>query len=200
MCGDVFVLFFLGSLSFPLINMSFSMPVPPCIDYCSFIKLSEVWAGYASCFGLFTWDCFGNSGSFLVPHKFKYYLFQFCENVMGDFIGITSNLQIALGSSVQFISVAQSCPTLCNSMNCSTSGLPVHHQLPEFTQTHIYQVHDAIQISHCSFDLHFSNLESPLNCKKIQPVHSKGDRSWVFLGRNDAKGETPVLWPPHAKS
>ena len=55
-------------------------------------------------------------------------------------------------------------------------------------------------ISHCSFDLHFSNLESPLNCKKIQPVHSKGDRSWVFLGRNDAKGETPVLWPPHAKS
>ena len=42
-------------------------------------------------------------------------------------------------------------------------------------------------------------LESPLNCK-IQPVHPKGDRSWVFFGRNDAKAETPVLWPPHAKS
>ena len=41
-------------------------------------------------------------------------------------------------SSVQFISVTQSCPTLCDPMNCSTPGLPVHHQLPEFTQTHIH--------------------------------------------------------------
>ena len=38
------------------------------------------------------------------------------------------------------------------------------------------------------------------NCKKIQPVHSKGDQPWVFFGKNDAKAETPVLWPPHAKS
>ena len=43
-------------------------------------------------------------------------------------------------------------------------------------------------------------LENPLNCKEIQPVHPKGDQSWVFFGRNDAKAETPVLWPPHAKS
>ena len=43
-------------------------------------------------------------------------------------------------------------------------------------------------------------LESPLDCKEIQPVHSKGDQSWVFFGRNDAKAETPVLWPPCAKS
>ena len=42
-------------------------------------------------------------------------------------------------------------------------------------------------------------LESPLDCKEIQPVHSKGDQSWVFFGRNDAKAETPVLWPPHAR-
>ena len=42
--------------------------------------------------------------------------------------------------------------------------------------------------------------ESPLDCKEIQPVHSKGDQSWVFFGRNDAKAETPVLWLPHAKS
>ena len=51
-------------------------------------------------------------------------------------------------SSVQFSSVAQSCPTLCNPMNCSTPGLPVHHQLPEFTQTHVHRVTDAIQPSH----------------------------------------------------
>ena len=41
---------------------------------------------------------------------------------------------------------------------------------------------------------------SPLDCKEIQPVHSKGDQPWVFFGRSDAKAETPVLWPPHAKS
>ena len=43
-------------------------------------------------------------------------------------------------------------------------------------------------------------LESPLDCKEIQPVHSEGDQPWDFSGRNDAKAETPVLWPPHAKS
>ena len=43
-------------------------------------------------------------------------------------------------------------------------------------------------------------LESPLDCKEIQPVHPKGDQSWVFSGRNDAEAETPILWPPDAKS
>ena len=43
-------------------------------------------------------------------------------------------------------------------------------------------------------------LESPLGCKEIQPVHSKGDQPWDFFGRNDAKAETPVLRPPHVKS
>ena len=43
-------------------------------------------------------------------------------------------------------------------------------------------------------------LLSPLDCKEIQPVHSEGDQSWVFIGRTDVKAETPILWPPHAKS
>ena len=43
-------------------------------------------------------------------------------------------------------------------------------------------------------------LESPLDCKEMQPVHPKGDQSWVFIGRTDVEAETPVLWPPHAKS
>ena len=43
-------------------------------------------------------------------------------------------------------------------------------------------------------------LESPLDCKKIQPAHSEGDQPWDFFGRNDAKAETPVLWPSHTKS
>ena len=50
--------------------------------------------------------------------------------------------------SVQFSSVARSCPTFCDPMNRSTPGLPVHHHLPEFTQTHVHRVRDAIQPSH----------------------------------------------------
>ena len=46
----------------------------------------------------------------------------------------------------------------------------------------------------------WKRLESPLDCKEIQPVHSKGDQSWDFFGRTDAKAETPILWPLHAKS
>ena len=58
-------------------------------------------------------------------------------------------LSLLLGiCSDQFSSVAQSCLTLCDLMNCRTLGLPVHHQLPEFTQTHVHRVGDAIQPSH----------------------------------------------------
>ena len=63
--------------------------------------------------------------------------------------------------SVQFSSVAQSCPTLCDPMNRSTPGLPVHHQLPEFMQTHVHQLSDAIQPSH--------PLSSPLLLPPIPP-------------------------------
>ena len=43
-------------------------------------------------------------------------------------------------------------------------------------------------------------LESPFDCKEIQPVHLKGDQSWVFIGRTDAKAEMPILWPPDGKN
>ena len=43
-------------------------------------------------------------------------------------------------------------------------------------------------------------LESPLDCKEIHPVHPKGDQCWVFIGRTDVEAETPILWPPDAKS
>ena len=64
-------------------------------------------------------------------------------------------------SSVHFSSVAQSCPTLCDLMNCSTPGLPVHHQLPVFTQTYAHRVSDAIQPSH--------SLSSPSPPAPISP-------------------------------
>ena len=64
--------------------------------------------------------------------------------ITGD-TGCSSKRTTATQTSVQFSSVTQSCPTLCDPMNCSTPGLPVHHQLPEFTQTHVHRVSDAIQ-------------------------------------------------------
>ena len=51
-----------------------------------------------------------------------------------------------------------------------------------------------------AFELLEKTLESPLDFKEIQPVQSKGDQSWMFFGRTDAKAETPILWPLHAKS
>ena len=63
-------------------------------------------------------------------------------------VGCHFLLQYVAFSSVQFSSVAQSCLTPCNPMNRSTPGLPVHHQLPQFTQTHVHRVSDAIQPSH----------------------------------------------------
>ena len=60
----------------------------------------------------------------------------------------SSTTEATYPSTVQFSSVAQSCLTLCDPMNRSTPGLPVHHQLPEFTQTHVHQVSDANQLSH----------------------------------------------------
>ena len=62
--------------------------------------------------------------------------------------GVTDIDPAADNLTVQFISVAQSCLTLCDPMNCSTPGLTVHHQHPEFTQTHVHRVGDAIQPSH----------------------------------------------------
>ena len=61
---------------------------------------------------------------------------------------IESTPRIYYFLSVQFSSVAQLCPTLCDPVNCSTPGLPVYHQLLEFTQTHVHRVGDAIQPSH----------------------------------------------------
>ena len=63
-------------------------------------------------------------------------------------IHLTCSSRVRSFSKYQIRSVAQSCPTFCDPMNHSTPGLPVHHQLPEFTQTHVHQVRDSIQPSH----------------------------------------------------
>ena len=90
-------------------------------------------------------------------------------------------------------------------MNCSTPGLPVHHQLPEFTQTHVHRVGGAIQSSHPLSSpsppaSNPSQHQSLLHCKEIQSVHPKGDQTWAFIGRTDDEAETPILWPPDVKN
>ena len=83
--------------------------------------------------------------------QYTYYLIQWKrENMilLEDKFWIEQMVKVILGSSFQFSSVTQSCPTLCHPMNGSTPGLPVHHQLLEFTQTHVHWVGDAIQPSH----------------------------------------------------
>ena len=80
-------------------------------------------------------------------HTIQFYNLFWSE--VGFKVFSTSTSQIPTNkNAVQFSSVAQSCPTLCDPMDYSTPGLPVHHQLPEFTQTHVHLVGDAIQPSH----------------------------------------------------
>ena len=77
----------------------------------------------------------------------KYWSFSFSISPSNEHPGLISFRMVPF-SSAQFSLVTQSCPTLCDLMNRSTPGLPGHHQLPEFTQTHVHQVGDAIQPSH----------------------------------------------------
>ena len=79
--------------------------------------------------------------------------------------------KFAMALSVQFSSVTQSCPTLCDPMDCSMPGFPVHHQLPDLTQTHVHQVGDAIQPSH--------PLLSPLS-PAFNLSHNQGLFQWVL--------------------
>ena len=79
---------------------------------------------------------------------FQYNAWRHTELTMLLFFFMSYTLLSKMLIWIQFSSVAQLCPTLCNPMNCSTPGLPVHHQFPEFTQTHVHWVSDAIQSSH----------------------------------------------------
>ena len=102
-------------------------------------------------------------------------LFAFCPQ---SFPASGTFLMSRMFTSVQFTSVTQSCPTLCNPTNHSMPGLPVHHQLPEFTQTHVHQVGDAIQPSH--------PLSSP-SPPAPNPSQHQGFFQWVNFSHEVAK-------------
>ena len=101
--------------------------------------------------------------------------------------------------SVQFSSVAQSCLTLCDPMNRSTPGLPIHHHLPEFTQIHVYRVSDAIQPSHPLLSLFLPALNPSQPQSLFQWVFTWGGQSTgvsalaSFLPKN-TQGWSPLEW------
>ena len=103
-------------------------------------------------------------------------------------------------SSVQFSSVAQSCLTLCNPMNCSMPGLPVHHQLPEFTQTHVHRVSDVIQPSHplSSPSPHAPNPPSIKVFSNESTLHIRWPKYWSFsfsiIPSKKSQGGTSSEW------
>ena len=99
------------------------------------------------------------------------------EQVLGNGQGQGS---LACFSPVLFSSVAQLCPTLCDPMDCSTPGLPVHHQLPEFTQTHVHWIIDAIQPSH--------PLLSPSPAFSLSQHHGLFPVSWLFISGGQSIG------------
>ena len=92
--------------------------------------------------------------------------------------------------SVQFSSVAQSCPTLCDPMNCSTPGLPVHQQLWEFTQTHVHRVSDAIQPSH---PLSSPSPPAPNPFSNESTVCMRWPKYWSFSFSISPSNEHPGL-------
>ena len=100
-----------------------------------------------------------------------------------------------LSSSVQFSSAAQSCPTLCDPMNCSTPGLPVHHQLPGSTQTHVHRVGDAIQPSHplSPFLLLPSIPPSTRVFSNESTLHMRWPKYWTFSFSISPSNEHPRL-------
>ena len=115
-------------------------------------------------------------------------------NYNGAECGIEEGKQIIIISD-QITSVAQSCPTLCDPMNHSTPGLPVHHQLPEFTQTHVHQVSDAIQSSHPLSSPSPPAPNSSQHQSLLQWVNSSHEvaKYWSFIFSISPSNEDPGL-------
>ena len=105
------------------------------------------------------------------------------------------NFYFYVPNFIQFHSVAQSCPTLCNPMNRSTPGLPVHHRLPEFTQTHVHRVGDAIQPSHLCRPLLLHLVPPRIRVfSNESTLHMRWPKYWGFSFNISPSSEHPLEW------
>ena len=112
-------------------------------------------------------------------------------------------LQLCVGFLPYKVSVNHICVYTPSILNlCPTNPHPSgSSRLTRISPCYTVTMHHcAFYIWSCVYFHATKTPQSPLDCKEIQPVHSEGDQSWVFIGRNDAKAETPGLWPPHVKS
>ena len=143
-----------------------------CYDSCPFIDIQFSSVQSLSCVWLFAtpWIA-AHQASLFITNSWSLLKLMSTELVM-----LSNRLNYL--NSVQFSSVAQSCLTLCNPMNRSTPGLPVHHKLPEFTQTHVHRVSDTIQPSH--------PLSSP-SPPGPNPSHHQSLFQWVNSSHEGAK-------------
>ena len=135
-----------------------------------------------------------------------------------DFEGRLCGWAEPQGKPTKWVKVSQSCLTLCNPKDYTIHGILQARILDwvafPFSRASS-QPRNRAQVSHIASRFFTSwatreacfwtvvlekTLESPLNFKEIQPVLPKGDQSWVFIGRTDVEAETPILWPPDAKS
>ena len=123
----------------------------------------------------------------MVKHSQIWDLFWSREHRIANSLDVARNREIVFifKEPVQFSSVTQSCPTLCDPKNCSTPGLPVHHQLLEFTQTHVHRVGDAIQPSH--------SLSTP-SPPAPYPSQHQSLFQWVNSSHEVAKALEFQLW------
>ena len=123
--------------------------------------------------------------------------FSSCLYLLNSYICLLTLDSYLLAQSyiIQFSSVAQSCPTLCDPMNRSTPGLPVHHQLPEFTHTHIHRVSDAIQTSHplSSPSPPALNLSQHRVFSNESILHIRWPKYWSFSFNVSPSNEHPGL-------
>ena len=126
-------------------------------------------------------------------HNFLLLCFIFAHSYCHWFI--SSKWCFSIRGSVQFSSVTQSCLTLCDPMNCSTPGLPVHHQLQEFTQTHVHRVGDAIQPSHplSSPSPPALNLSQHQGLSNESALHMRWPKYWSFSFNISPSSEHPGL-------
>ena len=169
-CVDSFLVSLSCSIDLIFLYQYYTVLSTVTLQYC--LKLDELYFLFYICSSELLWQFWVFYCSIQIFGLFALVLWKTIDN-MDNLIRIALNLKIAFG----FSSVTQSCPTLCNPMDCSIPGFPVHHQLQEFTQTHVHQVGDAIQPTH--------PLSSP--SLPVFLAHHQGLCKWVSSSHHVVK-------------
>ena len=166
----------------------------------------EIQLSYFKSWKMMLWKCCtqyaSKFGKCSIGHRTgkDQFSFQPQRNTMPKNAQTTAQLHSShtLVSSVQFSSVAQSCPTLCDPTNCSTPGLPVNHQLPEFTQTHVHQVGDAISSSVIPFSSCPQSLPASESFSNGSTLRMRWPKYWSFsfsiTPSKKSQGWSPLKW------